>query len=589
MLWPPFILAALDVVWMAVYPRPTDRPGRYLLFCAVATTISFLNATAVGLPEIRFVPFVYYMLILLAVDFVARLLSFARAAPLGAIALGVAIAAWTHANTSFIPSWIRWNYEGLERKPSWGLLQSLMDAVRGTIHDPRVAYENSPAHERFGSMRVFEDMALLSGRPTLEGVLLQTDVMSPYIYWLQSQISKQGTGVIPGYSYPALDLKHATPRLDLLNAGDMIAVTPEVIGALDADPRWERRFTSEPYVIFRRKGADPHYVRVPRYRPVLMDTAQWKQDFHRWFASDGALDVPLVAGWSVPAADRARFPLVTTSPTTLPHEPLETDCRIEESVDHLAIEFTTTCPGQPHTIAVSYYPNWHVEGASRIYMASPAFMLVYPDGNHVRLTFRRIGVDWLGLALSVAGLVICLVPARRRPAVPAAEAGADVLTTAQPWLVGVALLAVAGVTGFNIVRDIGPARFYQQGWKAFEKQDYGTARRYFESAIFFGGDTPVAADATFFRAASLLRSGKPAEAMAGYQRVIDHFPGSVWVAESHYHVGLCLRQLGRLREARDRFRYVISTYPGNRWAGFAAEQLQQMRAESRARVKAHGG
>ena len=70
-----------------------------------------------------------------------------------------------------------------------------------------------------------------------------------------------------------------------------------------------------------------------------------------------------------------------------------------------------------------------------------------------------------------------------------------------------------------------------------------------------------------------------AEAMAGYEDVVRHFENSIWVAESEYHVGLCLRSLGRTDDAVTKFQYVIDTYPGNRWAGFAQEQLGQIQAE----------
>jgi hypothetical protein len=46
-------------------------------------------------------------------------------------------------------------------------------------------------------------------------------------------------------------------------------------------------------------------------------------------------------------------------------------------------------------------------------------------------------------------------------------------------------------------------------------------------------------------------------------------------------VGLCLRRLDRLSEAAERFRFVVMTYPGNRWAGFAADQLEQLPGERR--------
>src|SRR5207302_31820 len=116
----------------------------------------------------------------------------------------------------------------------------------------------------------------------------------------------------------------------------------------------------------------------------------------------------------------------------------------------------------------------------------------------------------------------------------------------------------------------GASYFYQRGWKAFAAQDYRTALWNFSRAIELGGESSTAADGTFFRAASLLRSSDPAGALAGYRAVIERFPESVWVAESHYHVGLCLRQLGRRREAKARFRYVLVTYSANRCAGFAA-------------------
>jgi TolA-binding protein len=41
-------------------------------------------------------------------------------------------------------------------------------------------------------------------------------------------------------------------------------------------------------------------------------------------------------------------------------------------------------------------------------------------------------------------------------------------------------------------------------------------------------------------------------------------------------VGLCLVQLQRPEDAARRFQLVIDTYPRNRWAGFAAEQLEKL-------------
>jgi 6-pyruvoyl-tetrahydropterin synthase related domain len=578
-LYPVIVLAALDALWVAVRRREEDRPTRYLLFTVAMMVVVFVNATNLGLPEIRFVPMVYFLLVMLALDFVRRVLPLGIMPHVAAIALAASCIAWAHANTSFIPGWIKWNYEGLQRKGSWPLLQAITKAVAGPIGAPRVAYENSPQHDRFGSMRVFENMALLSGRATLEGVLLQTAVNSPFIYWLQSQISKQGTGVIPGYSYPQTDLARATPRLALYNANDMIALTPEVTQALEHDSRWVRTFQRQGYSVFHLKDADPHYVRVPKFRPVLVDATPWKRTFHRWFATDAVLDVPIVPAASVTDAERGRFPLRSASPTDLPREPIDADCRIDETVDHLRIEFTTTCPGLPHIVAVAYYPNWHVEGASAVHLVSPAFMLVFPDGPRVTLTYRRIAIDWIGIGLTLLGLAVCVATRQRAPLEVPAGAIARTVGRAQPLIVTAAVVAALGVTGFHALQKFGPQYFYQRAWKAFEAQDYTSSLRDFERALWLGRDTNTAADAAFFRAASLLRSDRVPEALAGYEEVIRRFPDSMWVTESQYHVGLCLRRLGRRAEAAQRFQYVVDTWPGNRWAGFSSEQLQQMRNE----------
>src|SRR3989441_5809767 len=333
-------------------------------------------------------------------------------------------------------------------------------------------------------MRVFEDLPLLAGRPTLEGVLLQTAVTSPPIYWLQSQISKQGSGVIPGYSYPSMDLPHATPRLALFNVSDMIAVTPEVTSQLAGDPHWQRVFHQTPYSVFHLKNADGHYVRVPRYRPVMVETTRWKRDFVRWFSTDSMLEVPIVAAPSVPREDRDRFPLASRSALDLPREHLPEDCRIEEHLDHMAIDFTTTCPGVPHVIGVSYYPNWHVDGARPAYFVSPAFMLVFPDGPHVRLVFRRIAADWLGIAATLLGLGLCLAALwQPTPAVEPSPQLAATLGDARPWVLGLAVVFVVIATTWNVTRDYGAGFFYPRGWKGFSTQDSPNALWNFSRAI----------------------------------------------------------------------------------------------------------
>jgi hypothetical protein len=581
-LMPAFVLAALDAIWVLARWREEDRPIRYLLVLLAVTLVWYLNATEIGLPEIRFIPFAYMLCVLLALDFLGRVLPLQVAPHVAGLALSAVIIAWAQSYVVEFPNWIRWNYSGLEAKPSWRLLQAITNAVHGTIHDPRVVYENSPQHDRFGSMRVFENMALLSGRATLEGVLLQTAVNSPFIYNIQSLVSKQGTGVIGGYPYPDMSIVRATPRLELYNVHDIIALTKEVKGELDKHPRWERTFDQQGYAVYHLKDGDTHYVRVPRFRPQLVQTTRWKQDFHRWFRTDTAIDVPIVDAAAVPPSERHRFPdALAPSPTQPPHEPVPgaADCRIDERIDHEDIDFTTTCPGLPHVVSVAYYPNWHVEGASHVFLVSPALMLVFPDGPHVHLSYRRLPVDWFGLALTALGLVLCFGTRQRRPLAEPEGAWARAAVAAHPVVLGVLLVAVLGATGVDAARAHLPQVFYQRAWTAFNANDFASAERLFQRAAALGGDTGTAADATFFRGHALARGGHPDAAIAQYQELITRFPDSIWWIESHYQIGLCLRQLGRRADAARAFQEVVERWPTSRWARDSAQRLKEMQAE----------
>jgi hypothetical protein len=579
LLQPIAALAALDAVLVLRRRAPEDRPALYVLFGVAVSACAFFNATSLGLPEIRFVPFAQFLLVILAVDLVARLLGRLPLPALPGLALVLALIAAVDASITYIPNWIRWNYEGVERKGAYPTLVELTKSLRGTLQDPRVAYEFSPSYEVFGSMRIFESLPRLSGRATLEGLLLQTPVTSPFIYYLQSQVSERATGVIPGYAYPGFNPARATPRLQLFNVRDLLATSAAAKRALDADPRWERTLLLPPLALYRLKDGDGRYVRVPRYRPVLVETARWKQDFHRWFSSDGALEVPIVAAWSVPEPERGAFRLRSASPTELPREPIEADCRIDERLSPLAIEFTTSCPGLPHWIAVSYFPNWKVSGAKGVYLASPAFMLVVPDGPRVRLAFQRIGVDWAGIALSLMG-ALGVALASRRPLADGASAWAGRLASAQPALVALLAAPALLATLWNVARAFGPDYFYKRGYATFVAGRYEAAIPDFERAVRLGGGSARAAEAAFFHAASLFRLERSADALAAYQRVIDRYPDSVWVAESHYHIGLCQVRLGRGDAAEQRFLRVIAEFPESRWASLSRERLVELRASA---------
>jgi hypothetical protein len=56
-------------------------------------------------------------------------------------------------------------------------------------------------------------------------------------------------------------------------------------------------------------------------------------------------------------------------------------------------------------IKISYHPKWRVQGADRIYLVSPAFMLVYPTAKVVRLVFGNRWPDYVGRTATAVGII----------------------------------------------------------------------------------------------------------------------------------------------------------------------------------------
>jgi len=80
----------------------------------------------------------------------------------------------------------------------------------------------------------------------------------------------------------------------------------------------------------------------------------------------------------------------------------------EEELTDQTIRFKTNALHLPHLIKCSYFPNWKVEGAERIYHVTPNFMLVYPEREEVTLYYGSLVSDTIGRSLTSCGFIIFL-------------------------------------------------------------------------------------------------------------------------------------------------------------------------------------
>lgn len=312
----------------------------------------------------------------------------------------------------FTPAWIKWNYEGFERKSLWPQFSGVNEFLRGDQNDPRVVYEHSDHHNAAGTTRAYESLPLFSGRSTLEGLYMQSITSAPFVFYIQAEIGKQQS--CPFYMhYPCtqFNLVNGTEHLKMFNVKHLIARSDEAKNALDSHPEYTLVKKIDPYSVYELTTNSNHYVTVPEYEPMLFKTHNWKDVSYDWFRNSDLIGTPLVFVSMVDKSDEERFKFVVWdgSLDSVKKIPLDnSDCIVHEYVGNEFIDFNTTCPGKPHLISMSYFPNWQVDGADKVYLVSPSFMLVYPNTNHVRLHYSKIWVDWLGILLSTIGVLIII-------------------------------------------------------------------------------------------------------------------------------------------------------------------------------------
>jgi hypothetical protein len=83
-----------------------------------------------------------------------------------------------------------------------------------------------------------------------------------------------------------------------------------------------------------------------------------------------------------------------------------------------SISFHVSKVGTPVLVKVSYFPNWHADGANGPWRVTPNLMVVVPTSHDVMLTYGSSSADYLGLFATLVGLGglvwLCVVPSIRR-------------------------------------------------------------------------------------------------------------------------------------------------------------------------------
>lgn len=337
-----------------------------------------------------------------------------------------------HLTADNVPSWAQWNYSGYQGKPGWAELDDgivrTMDEVSARHGCGRAMWEYNSDENRFGTpealmmLPYFTDNCIAS----MEGLLFESASSTPYHFIDQAELSAQPSDAMVGLPYPsAPDVAEGVEHLQMLGVRYFLAASPSVQAQADADPAlslvastgpWRTAYqgtvviTTWKVYLVRGSSLVAPLTEVPTVlQGVGAQQSSWLTVALRWYDAPALAEHELVAGG--PASWPRQRPAAALDDSGAPLPAVRvTDVHSSATT----VSFDVDRVGVPVVVRASYFPAWHATGAVGPWRAEPNLMVVVPTARHVTLSYGSTSAGWVGLALSLLGLVALALLLRRR-------------------------------------------------------------------------------------------------------------------------------------------------------------------------------
>jgi hypothetical protein len=296
-------------------------------------------------------------------------------------------------------AWWRWNMSGIERRrPAhqalglWDFLSDLDDA-EGRV---AVEYEN---YNRFGSPRIFEMTPYMTGKPVLEGLLLESSVNYPSVYFINFHFNPKTWW--PGFPLvkPKRDVRKGIDYLSRYNVKVFVAgrePTKKDMRALGypliyENAGFEAFAVNEASRIASRVEGEIPVVRAPR--PLLETVVNFPASLEKIVEIEAGEATSKDALETVAVGEQRLVPL---------------DGRWSEDGQSYTVFETGASPGRPERILfkISYFPNWKTSSGEPVRLVTPNLMLVHTEEPTLTLEYRPGWPEKLALLASISALVV---------------------------------------------------------------------------------------------------------------------------------------------------------------------------------------
>ena len=348
----------------------------------------------------------------------------------------------TAETSSFIPGWTSWNYSGYERKDAYPEFSNLVNTM-GTIGQKqgcgRAMWEYESELNRFGTPMALMLMPKFTNGciGSEEGLFFESSPTVPYHFLNQSEMSAVPSRAMRGLPYPSMNISSGVDKLQLWGVKYYMAVTPTAQQEAALEPRltllasipaaaatdgtartWNvyevadseivKSVTNLPAVMTDQasKSAVTSDSKTETGEESVSGTAKprnarelWLDNGVSWYQNPTDYNVFLAA------SGPKNWPRVINADDPAPEVPVDPVNVSYVAVGDDRISFNVDRIGVPVVVKMSYFPNWQVSGADGVYRVTPNMMVVVPTSKHVELHYGHTPVDWLGIVMSIAGIV----------------------------------------------------------------------------------------------------------------------------------------------------------------------------------------
>lgn len=464
-------------------------------------------------------------------------------------AAGIGLLGWIAPHVQRAPDWGLWNHSGLDPKPQWQNLNKLFPAMEGTLWSPRMSFEHDPANNDLGSTRTLEALPMfIKHRPVLEGLYMESALLGPAAYLVQSEISLQPSSPLVRFPSASLDPEFAARHLNFLHADTILLRSKEAKGAIEASGQFVKIAESAPFALYRVKRFDSRLAQVVTQPIRIRPMHDWMQDAFGWFRTRSRFDAYL------PVYGKDDKPLQPAKSATLVRE---------KKLERDELVFETDAIGAPHMIKIAYHPRWQLASKGSMRIAGPGFLLVVPEEQEIRLVYGHTMIGKIGMTATCIAILIALFVAWHNRTHPSSPSFTDSalrwrwLAVAAGWL----LLLAAGL----YFASRAPEGVYKEGWELMNTQKYKEAGEKFKRAFELRKPPAKKEEALFWMSKSSELAGMRAEAKAGYRELVEHYHG-FWIPESLYTYALLARQDGETAQADAYLQRLREEYPTSQWA-----------------------